>query len=84
MLFHLFSLLRDIFPAFRIFKYITFRTFSATLTAVVPSLALGPWLIDRLRQYKIGQNIRQDGPESHFQKAGTPTMGGMLILIAVQ
>ncbi len=83
MLFHLFSLLRDIFPAFRIFKYITFRTFSATLTAVVLSLALGPWLIDRLRQYKIGQNIRQDGPESHFQKAGTPTMGGMLILIAV-
>ncbi len=83
MLFHLFSVLRDIFPAFRIFKYITFRTFSATLTAVVLSLALGPWLIDRLRQYKIGQNIRQDGPESHFQKAGTPTMGGMLILIAV-
>lgn len=83
MLFHLFSLLRDIFPAFRIFRYITFRTFSATLTAVAISLALGPWLIERLKQYKIGQNIREEGPNTHFQKAGTPTMGGMLILIAV-
>lgn len=83
MLFHLFSLLRDVFPAFRIFRYITFRTFSATLTAVAISLALGPWLIERLKQYKIGQNIREEGPNTHFQKAGTPTMGGMLILIAV-
>ena len=83
MLFHLFSLLRDIIPAFRVFRYITFRTFSATLTAVIISLALGPWLIARLRRYKIGQNIREDGPKTHFQKAGTPTMGGMLILIAV-
>jgi phospho-N-acetylmuramoyl-pentapeptide-transferase len=83
MLFHLFSELRDLVPALRIFRYITFRTFSATLTAVVISLLLGPWLIERLRQYKISQNIRQEGPQNHFQKAGTPTMGGMLILIAV-
>ncbi|MBD3323376.1 phospho-N-acetylmuramoyl-pentapeptide-transferase [candidate division KSB3 bacterium] len=83
MLFHLFSLFRDAFTALRVFRYITFRTFSATLTAVIISLALGPWLIGRLRRYKIGQNIRQEGPQTHFQKAGTPTMGGMLILVAV-
>ncbi len=85
MLYHLFTLssFRDTLPAFRVFKYITFRTFAAILTAVIISLVLGPWLINRLRQYKIGQSIREDGPESHFQKAGTPTMGGMLILIAV-
>ena len=83
MLFHLFSLLRDVFPAFRVFRYITFRTFSATMTAVLISLVLGPWLINRLKQYKVGQNIREDGPATHFQKAGTPTMGGLLILIAV-
>jgi phospho-N-acetylmuramoyl-pentapeptide-transferase len=83
MLFHLFFALRDVVPAFRVFGYITFRTFVATLTAVVISLALGPWLIHRLRQYKIGQHIREEGPQSHLQKAGTPTMGGLLILIAV-
>jgi phospho-N-acetylmuramoyl-pentapeptide-transferase len=83
MLFHLFYAFRDVIPAFRVFGYITFRTFVATLTAVVISLALGPWLIRRLRQYNIGQNIREDGPQSHLQKAGTPTMGGLLILIGV-
>jgi len=82
MLFHLLSLFRDQISALRVFKYITFRTFSATITALVISLTLGPWLIRRLRQYKIGQFIREDGPQTHFQKAGTPTMGGMLILIA--
>lgn len=83
MLFYLFSLLRDTVPAFRVVGYITFRTFAATLTAFAISLLLGPALIRRLRQYKIGQHIREDGPKTHFQKAGTPTMGGMLILIAV-
>lgn len=83
MLFYLLDLFRDVIPAFRVFRYITFRTFSATITAVIISLALGPWLIQRLRQYKIGQTIREDGPKTHFSKAGTPTMGGMLILIAV-
>ncbi len=83
MLFHLFFALRDVFPAFRVFRYITFRTFSATLTALLISLTLGPWLIQRLRQYKVGQNIREEGPKTHFQKAGTPTMGGLLILIAI-
>jgi len=85
MLFHFVSLatLRDAFPALRVFKYITFRTFSATLTAMLICFILGPWLIQRLRAYKIGQNIRADGPKTHLPKAGTPTMGGMLILIAV-
>ncbi len=83
MLFHFFDSLRDFIPAFRVFRYITFRTFAATLTAVIISMALGPWLIQRLRQYKIGQQIREEGPKSHLGKAGTPTMGGLLILIAV-
>jgi phospho-N-acetylmuramoyl-pentapeptide-transferase len=83
MLFRFLLLFQDTVPALRVFKYITFRTLSATVTALAISLLLGPWLIERLRQYKIGQNIRQDGPKTHFQKAGTPTMGGVLILIAM-
>ncbi len=85
MFYHIFThpSVRDALSAFRVFQYITFRTFAAIMTAVAISLVLGPWLIGRLRQYKIGQNIREDGPQTHFQKAGTPTMGGMLILIAV-
>ncbi|PID57207.1 phospho-N-acetylmuramoyl-pentapeptide-transferase [candidate division KSB3 bacterium] len=83
MLYHILDYFRDQIPAFRVFGYITFRTFAAILTAVAISLALGPWLIRRLQRYHIGQPIRQEGPETHFQKAGTPTMGGLLILIAV-
>ena len=85
MLYHLLMLqaFQEEIPALRVFKYITFRTFSATFTALIISFALGPWLIRRLREYKVGQNIRQDGPQTHFQKAGTPTMGGLLILIAL-
>lgn len=70
-------------PALRVFRYITFRTFAATFTALIICFIIGPWLIRRLREYKVGQNIRQDGPQTHFQKAGTPTMGGLLILIAL-
>ncbi len=65
------------------FGYITFRTAAASLTALALSLLLGPWLIRRLREFQIGQVIRQDGPASHKPKAGTPTMGGLLILAAV-
>jgi phospho-N-acetylmuramoyl-pentapeptide-transferase len=57
-----------------VFGYITFRTAVASLTALVLSLALGPWLINRLRQFQIGQYIREEGPQSHQKKAGTPTM----------
>jgi phospho-N-acetylmuramoyl-pentapeptide-transferase len=63
-------------------RYITFRTAAASLTALFISLLLGPWLIRKLRDFQIGQVIRQEGPQSHRAKAGTPTMGGLLILAA--
>ena len=63
-------------------RYITFRTAAASLTALIISLVLGPWLIRKLRDFQIGQVIRQEGPQSHRAKAGTPTMGGLLILAA--
>jgi phospho-N-acetylmuramoyl-pentapeptide-transferase len=69
-------------PIFNVVRYITFRTAAASITALVISLVLGPWLIRRLREFQIGQVIRQEGPQSHHAKAGTPTMGGLLILAA--
>src|SRR5499427_566374 len=66
-----------------VFQYITFRTAYASITALLISLLLGPWLIARLREFQIGQHIRQDGPQSHHKKAGTPTMGGLLICVAI-
>jgi phospho-N-acetylmuramoyl-pentapeptide-transferase len=80
MLLWLFTNLRDSVHAFRLFAYITFRTAAAGVTALAISLLLGPWLIRRLRRFQIGQQIREDGPSSHQSKAGTPTMGGLLIL----
>jgi len=71
------------FTPFRIFGYVTFRTLAASLTALLVALFLGPWMIRRLRELQIGQHIRDDGPESHQKKAGTPTMGGLLIITAV-
>jgi phospho-N-acetylmuramoyl-pentapeptide-transferase len=65
-----------------VIQYITFRTAAASLTALVISLLLGPWLIHKLREFQIGQIIRHEGPASHAPKAGTPTMGGLLILTA--
>ena len=82
----LFHLLTSFYPAIKIMnvvRYITFRTALATLTALLISLALGPGLIRRLREFQIGQHIRPEGPLSHQTKKGTPTMGGLLILIAV-
>jgi len=69
--------------AFNVFRYITFRTAMAALTALLVSLLLGPSLIRRLRQFQIGQEIREEGPSSHQAKRGTPTMGGLLIITAV-
>lgn len=83
MLFHLLYPLHTEISAFNVFRYVTFRTACATLTALVISLALGPWLIERLRKFQIGEHIRHDGPDTHRAKAGTPTMGGLLILAAV-
>jgi len=66
-----------------VFQYITFRTAYASLTALLISLLLGPWLIARLREFQIGQHIREEGPQSHQKKAGTPTMGGVLIVVSI-
>jgi phospho-N-acetylmuramoyl-pentapeptide-transferase len=67
----------------RVFRYTTFRTAFASLTALFLCVVLGPWLINRLRQFEIGQYIREEGPKSHQKKAGTPTMGGILIIISI-
>jgi len=73
---------RALFEPLNVFKYITFRTLVAGLTALVVSLVMGPRLIRRLTELQIGQSIRDDGPQSHAKKAGTPTMGGTLIIFA--
>ena len=71
------------FPPFRIFRYLTFRTAFASLTALFTGLIVGPLVINRLREFQIGQYIREEGPKAHQKKAGTPTMGGLLIAIAI-
>src|SRR5215468_6632577 len=90
MLYHI--LYEFLYPLYRywsplrvlnVFQYITFRTAYASITALLISLLLGPWLIARLRQFQIGQHIREEGPKSHQKKAGTPTMGGLLIVISI-
>jgi phospho-N-acetylmuramoyl-pentapeptide-transferase len=75
--------LYHLFSPFRVFQYTTFRTAMASLTAVLLFVLLGPWFIARLRKFQIGQHIREDGPQSHHKKAGTPTMGGLLICGAI-
>jgi phospho-N-acetylmuramoyl-pentapeptide-transferase len=71
------------FRPFRIFRYLTFRTAFATLTALLIGLVVGPYVIQKLREFQIGQYIREEGPQAHHKKAGTPTMGGVLIVISV-
>ena len=68
---------------FNVFNYITLRAVLACLTALAVSLILGPYVIRKLTAYKIGQAVRDDGPRSHLTKAGTPTMGGALILVSI-
>ena len=82
MLYHFLLSLQPQFSVLNVTRYITFRTAAASMTALVISLVMGPWLIRRLRDFQVGQVIRQEGPESHRAKAGTPTMGGLLILAA--
>ena len=83
MLYHvLYRELHTTIPVLNVFRYITFRTAGASITALLLSLALGPMMIRRLRDFQIGQVIRQDGPQTHRAKAGTPTMGGLLIMSA--
>ncbi len=83
MLFHLLSMLRHEVPGLNVVRYITFRTALASLTALFLVLVLGPWMIERLRAFQIGQYIRDEGPQAHRAKAGTPTMGGILILAGI-
>jgi phospho-N-acetylmuramoyl-pentapeptide-transferase len=75
--------LHSIVTGFNVFRYLTFRTAYAIVTGLIISLILGPWVIRQLRRYQIGETIRDDGPKSHYYKAGTPTMGGLLILMAL-
>jgi phospho-N-acetylmuramoyl-pentapeptide-transferase len=71
------------FRPFRVFHYLTVRTAFASLTALLIALFIGPWVIQKLREFQIGQYVREDGPQSHLKKTGTPTMGGILIVIAI-
>ncbi len=79
----LYEKLFPFFHPFRIFRYLTFRTAFASLTALLIALLIGPFVIQKLREFQIGQFVREDGPASHLKKSGTPTMGGVLIAIAI-
>jgi phospho-N-acetylmuramoyl-pentapeptide-transferase len=79
MLYHLLYALRGELSGFNVVRYITFRTSAASLTALFLVLVLGPWMIERLRTLQVGQYIREEGPKDHQSKAGTPTMGGLVI-----
>ena len=83
MLYHLLYPLNKVFSGFNVFRYLTFRTAGAVITALLVSFLLGPWIIRRLRALKVGQQVRDDGPQTHLVKQGTPTMGGLLIIAAI-
>ncbi|MGH6636558.1 MAG: phospho-N-acetylmuramoyl-pentapeptide-transferase [Gammaproteobacteria bacterium] len=83
MLLTLTEYLTGLHSGFNVFQYLTLRTILGVLTALLISLLVGPFMIRRLSRYRIGQSVRNDGPQSHLQKAGTPTMGGALVLIAI-
>jgi phospho-N-acetylmuramoyl-pentapeptide-transferase len=83
MIYHLLYPLYTTHIVFNVLKYISFRTISATLTALLITFILGPWLIKKLKQLQVGQRVREDVPSRHRVKEGTPTMGGTLVIIAV-
>ena len=83
MLYYLFYPLSDSISGFNIFQYISFRATLAAITALLISFFIGPRIIQKLQAMQVGEEIRQEGPESHKQKAGTPTMGGIIVLSAV-
>lgn len=83
MLLWLTELLAKKWHFFHVFQYLTFRSILSTLTALTISLLVGPLMINHLSRYQIGQNVRDDGPQTHLKKSGTPTMGGALILVAI-
>ena len=82
MIYHLLYPLSSLFIGFNVFRYITFRTIGATLTALVLSLLIGSWLIRKLKEMEVGQRVREDVPLRHRSKEGTPTMGGLLIIVS--
>src|SRR4030042_7212295 len=83
MFYHLLYALHGFFSFFNVFRYITFRTICAILTALLICFVIGPWLIRQLRAFQIQQVVREDVPSRHMAKNGTPTMGGSLILAAL-
>ena len=83
MLYHLLYPLHTTFSVFNVFRYITFRMIYASLTAFLVCFLLGPWMIRKLGAMQVGQYIREDGPKTHLGKAGTPTMGGTLIIVSI-
>ena len=83
MFYHVLYPLHQTFSAFNVFRYITFRTAYAIMTALIISWLIGPYVIRLLRNLQVGQVVRDDGPQSHLSKAGTPTMGGVLLLAAL-
>jgi len=83
MLYHLLFPLHATFSIFNVFRYITFRTIYASLTAFLICFFLGPWVIRKLQRMQVGQYIREEGPSTHHSKAGTPTMGGLLIIFSI-
>lgn len=83
MLYHLLYPLHETYSYLNVFRYITFRTIYAMITALIICFVLGPYLIKKLKSLHIGQPIREDGPSSHISKNGTPTMGGVLIIFSV-
>lgn len=83
MLVWLMHFLQHLYHGFAVFQYLTLRSILSTLTALLVALLLGPLVIRRLASYKVGQVVRDDGPKSHLSKAGTPTMGGLLILLSI-
>jgi phospho-N-acetylmuramoyl-pentapeptide-transferase len=83
VIYYLLYSLHEEFSVLNVVRYITFRTASASMTALLISLLVGPWLIRKLTQFQIGQFVRKEGPQAHLSKAGTPTMGGVLIVISI-
>jgi phospho-N-acetylmuramoyl-pentapeptide-transferase len=83
MLLYVTKYLAQTFTGFNVFSYLTLRAILAALTALLISLLVGPWMIRKLTDRQVGQRVRDDGPKSHLPKAGTPTMGGALILVAI-
>ena len=83
MLFYLTKFLETYYHGFQVFQYITLRCILVALTSLLIALLIGPVVIRKLASYQIGQAIRLEGPKTHFKKSGTPTMGGVLILITV-